>query len=114
MSFSTKYKFETSCNIKPSTHLHTLKTNIFKNKIKEVRNLIRNAKTNYYNMEFTKYKNDIKKTWQTIDDVINNSTIFSKTPEYFNISGDQIKNKKDIANHFNNFFINIGSKITKI
>ena len=69
--------------------------------------------TNYYNLEFTKYNNYIKKTWQTINDVMQKSKIFSKTPEYFNSSGDQIKNNKYIANHFNNFFINIGSKITK-
>ena len=47
--------------------------------------MTRDAKFLYYNLEFTRYKEDIKKTWETINDVMNKSKIQSKFPSYFNI-----------------------------
>ena len=63
------------------------------------------------NLEFTRYKEDIKKTWETINDVMNKSKIQSKFPSYFNINGTKLTDKKDIATEFNKFFINIGPKL---
>ena len=42
--------------------------------------MTREAKSVYYNLEFTRYKEDIKKTWETINDVMNKSKIQSKFP----------------------------------
>ena len=33
--------------------------------------MTREAKSLYYNLEFTRYKEDIKKTWETINDIMN-------------------------------------------
>ena len=52
----------------------------------------------------------IKKTWESINDVMNKSKIQSTFPSYFNINGTKLTDKKDIATEFNIFFINIGPK----
>ena len=80
-------------------------------KCKDVRKMTRDAKFLYYNLEFTRYKEDIKKTWETINYVMIKSKIQSKFPSYFNINGTKLTDKKDIATEFNKFFINIGPKL---
>ena len=35
--------------------------------------MTREAKSLYYNLEFTRYKEDIKKTWETINEQIKNT-----------------------------------------
>ena len=55
--------------------MNVLKHVELKNKVKEVRKLIRGAKTSHYNFEFSKHNKDIKKTWKTIADVMNKSRI---------------------------------------
>ena len=73
--------------------------------------MTREAKFLYYNLEFTRYKEDIKKTWETINDVMNKSKLQSKFPSYFNINGTKLTGKKNIATEFNKFFINIVQKL---
>ena len=63
-----------------------------------MRKLKRETKAEYYNLEFNKSKNDIKKTWETIADVMSKSKI-------------QITDKKEIPEKLNSFFINIGPKL---
>ena len=70
--------------------------------------LKREAKATYYNLQFSKYRNDIRKTWENIADVINKSKIQKQFLTYFNVNETKITNKKEIATQFNNFFINIG------
>ena len=40
----------------------------YKNKLNHV---IKNAKKAYYEKQFVKYKNNTKKTWQTINEILN-------------------------------------------
>ena len=96
---------------KPETYNYTVKEAEFKIKVKEVRKLKRETKAEYYNLEFNKSKNDIKKTWETIADVMSKSKIQNKCPAHFNINEKQITGKKEIAEKLNNFFINIGPKL---
>ena len=95
----------------PDTNSYIMKKAELKIKCKDVRKMTRDAKFLYYNLEFTRYKEDIKKTWETINDVMNKSKIQSKFPSYFNINGTKLTDKKDIATEFNKFFINIGPKL---
>ena len=44
---------------------------------------IRNSKKNYYFSEFSKYSDDIKKTWQTIGTVINRKNKKKLLPSHF-------------------------------
>ena len=83
-------------------NVNALKVALLKNKTKEVRKLKREEKASYYNLEFNKYKKDIKKT---------KSRSAKQLPGHFVVSGIEIKNKVDIANHFNNFFINNGPQL---
>ena len=53
----------------------------------------------------------LKKTWETIADVMSKSKIQNKFPAQFNINEKQITDKKEIAEKLNNFFINIGPKL---
>ena len=62
---------------KPETYNYTVKEAELNIKVKEVRKLKRETKVEYYNLEFNKSKNDIKKTWETIADVMSKSKINS-------------------------------------
>ena len=95
----------------PDTNSYIMEKAELKIKCKDVRKMTREAKLLYYNLEFTRYKEDIKKTWETINDVMNKSKIQSKFPSYFNINGTKLTDKKDNATEFNKFFINIGPKL---
>ena len=63
---------------KPEKYNYTVKEAEIKVKVKEVRKLKRETKAEYYNLEFNKSKNDIKKTLETIADVMSKSKINSQ------------------------------------
>ncbi len=52
----------------------------YKNKLNHV---IKTAKKVYYENQFIKYKNDIKMTWQKINEVLNRRKTKSKLPDTF-------------------------------
>ena len=62
----------------------------------------------YYNNVFNQYKFNIKKTWGTIKDILNKKNNTSASPDSLNVNGDIIKDEKKLADHFNNYFANIG------
>ena len=95
-----------------SQEYHTLKTNLRTyNNI--LRNSIRIAKTSYFNSCFQKFRNDIKKTWTTINDIMNKNNSSKSFPSHFVDRNRLITNKKDIANSFNDYLINIGPSLTE-
>ena len=72
-----------------------------------LKKLIRAAKANYYHSKFEQCKSDPKKTWQNINEVINRS--HSKNiPDHLIINHNKVTDKKTIADHFNNYFTEIG------
>ena len=70
--------------------------------------LIRQAKLNHYNNLFTKYKNDCKKTWETLNTIMNISKNACQFPSFFVINNQEISCKEAIARNFNEYFANIG------
>ena len=80
---------------------------------REVRKLIRENKTAFNKSELHKNKNDIKKTWGTITDILNKSKIYKAFPKIFHLDGHTIEGKSETASSFNNFFINIGPNLAK-
>ena len=62
----------------------------------------------YYNNVFNQYKFNIRKIWGTIKDILNKENNTSASPDSLNINEDIIKDKKKLADHFNNCFANIG------
>ena len=97
------------CN-KQSSEYNTLKNNlhVFNCILKKT---IREAKIKHYDKLFTQYKGDIKKTWQTISDIICKSNTKRITLDKIIVDSKVIKDKEEICNKFNEFFANIGPKL---
>ena len=71
---------------------------------------IRFTKREHYVHEFTKYKNHIRKTWDTLKN-INTKKSKSDSPPYFVEHGDKIFGSKTIADKFNEYFTKIGPEL---
>ena len=80
-----------------------------------MRKSIRYNKAAFNKEELEKNRHNIKQTWDTITDILNKSKIHKEFPKLFTINGKNITNPSEIAENFNNFFINIGPSLaTKI
>ena len=89
---------------------NTLKINLHTyNRI--LKQIIRKAKTSYYQSCFEKYKNDTKNTWKTIKTIINKDSAKTNLPETFKINNERESCPKKIADAFNNFFVQIGPEL---
>ena len=73
--------------------------------------MIKDAKARYYNDEFKKYNNNIKKTWQTINSILNRDRKTSNFPSYIKVNDRKITNKKHIVNSFNKYFTSVGEDL---
>ena len=67
----------------------------------------------YYNTVFEKSKHDIKKTWKTIADIIQISKNKPSGIKCILDNGRLVTIQLEIANKFNDFFININPSLTK-
>jgi hypothetical protein len=80
-------------------------------KYKQYRNIYnklkRNAKQLYYQQEFNKHKNSVKKTWQVLNSIIN------KTSNKFSILDFFSSEPKTIAQNFCNYFTDAGPNLAK-
>ena len=77
----------------------------------KLRKSIREAKRLHYLRLFTLHKNDIKKTWELINSTIKNKPN-SKSHCEFVLDGRTITNSGEIATAFNEYFVNIGRKLS--
>ena len=75
--------------------------NILKHNIKQAKQL-------FYRDFFITYKNNIKKTWNGIKEVMGKYHKAENYPELFKYNNKLLKKKQDIVNNFNDFFINLG------
>ena len=74
---------------------------------------IRKAKAKYYREHFQKCIGDIKQTWKNINKLLGKRGKNSDYPTHLIEDGKIIKDDKEIAEAFNNFFINIGPILAK-
>ena len=75
--------------------------------------IIRKAKHKYYNDKFKEFSKDSKKTWQTINEILGRKKGFNDIPQRF-VSNDKIlSGSLEIAEGFNEFFVNIGPNLAK-
>ena len=89
----------------------TLKTNLA-NYNQILRKSIRLAQKNYYESLFTKFKDDIRNTWKTINDLLHRIKKKKSFPLFFkDEENNMITDKTIIANKFNSFFAGIGPKL---
>ena len=77
----------------------------------KLRKSIREAKRLYYLRLFAIHKNDIQKTWIIINNTLNNNSRNSRQSEFI-VNNNKLRDSGDIANAFNNYFINIGRQLT--
>ena len=73
--------------------------------------IIAAAKRTHYAHLFDDFKSDARKTWHTIRQIIDNNGNKFEFPQCFHINRLRVTNNKDIANKFNELFVNIGSKL---
>ena len=78
---------------------------------RDLNDYITQAKAKYYSEQFDSFKDDVKKTWDTIKTAINRRRQKSAYPEFFNVNGNNIFDKTEISNEFNKYFINIGPEL---
>ena len=87
------------------------------NEYKRYRNLIvsltRLSEKKYYQSYFKDNYNNIRKTWDGIKSIINISNMKSMSPNSPNVNNKINTNPVDIANCFNDYFSNIGSKLAE-
>ena len=110
IKFRDKMYSRMKANSSIPTLFNTLKTELATyNSI--LKKLIREAKKNHYDQCFHKFKNDIKKTWQTIKTIINKNSNKSEFPSSFRMNDTIITDKQQIANSFNQYFTEIGPNL---
>ena len=74
--------------------------------------LKKKAKKKYYSEKISKYKHDAKKTWSIMKELIGKIKLKSSNfPRRITVNEVDIFDKCKIANEFNAFFTNIGSKL---
>ena len=70
------------------------------------------AEKDYYDRLITENKNNMKKSWQTLKEIINKKQA-SGASSRFMVNNKIITDKKEICDGFNSFFINVGPSLSK-
>ena len=71
---------------------------------------IRNAKSTYYKNKLEQYSGNCKKTWNVINSILHRQKNERLSNEFL-VNNKIITNPKEIANRFNDFFVNIGHSL---
>ena len=114
-SLNSKNKlYRTILQTNPNSDIYdTLQTN-YKTYKSIIRRSIMLAKRQYYHTAFNTHSNNLKKTWKTINDVLNRNNKKHNLPISFKSkNGALITSEKEIANSFNDYFINICNDTNK-
>ena len=74
---------------------------------------IRAVKQIYFESQFNRFKNDIRNTWKTINEILSKNKGKKTSSTIFKENGTSITDKTDIAEKFNNYFTNIGQTIAE-
>ena len=83
----------------------------YKTKRNLIKILTRKAKRDYYTTFFEENRTDIKKTWEGIRNIVNINKKSRVSPTILNYKNEIKSNKMDMAESFNDFFVNIGNGI---
>ena len=78
-----------------------LRESIYKDKRNRLNRLVKAAKKSYYSKQFENNKNDLKKSWTIIKEVINKRKIVSDLPSKFRYNNKVIEDNLSISNRFN-------------
>ena len=72
---------------------------------------IRLPKKEYYFKQFERYRCDIRKTWDTLRNILNKLKSKSVHPKMFLIDGHQVTNMTSIAHKVNEYLTSVGSNL---
>ena len=72
-------------------------------------------KKDYFENQFIKYKNNVKMTWQTINQVLNRNKSKGRLPDTFREKNKDVSFSDPvvIANRFNEYFVSVGPNLAK-
>ena len=79
--------------------------------INTVNSMIIHAKREYYNMKFEYENNNMRVTWTVIYDVLNKRRTTKNEIISIQHDGENVMDKYNIANFFNEYFVSIGLKL---
>ena len=82
----------------------------YKNKLT---NIIRISKKDYYHKILEQQKNNIQGTWKILNNIIKKGTGKPEYPKFLKKDNTFKENAKEIADDFNNFFVNVGPNLAK-
>ena len=74
-------------------------------------NLKRTSKKNYYSELLYTYRNDMKKTWRVLNNIMGKNVNKSSINTSFNHNNVQLNDKGQIAHEFCNYFTSVGEKL---
>ena len=86
--------------------------NKYKESLKQVNCLKRQAKKYYYEFKFEEYKNNVNRMWQVIKSILNKKR--KSTSNSLVCDGKVSTDSLQIANTFNDFFVEIGPKLANL
>jgi exonuclease III len=75
--------------------------------------LLRAAKQQYWTDQFNLCRNNMKTTWKNINTLLNRNNEKSNFPEFFLHNDNHVTNPQNIANEFNNFYVNLGPQLAQ-
>ena len=87
---------------------------VYKNYQKKYSSTLRAAKRNYFEKKFEECKSNMKSTWRLLNEVINKRKSRNTVQSSFIIDNKEITDPMEIANHFCDFFTNIGPNLAKM
>ena len=96
-------------SIKQPTQLNFIKYKQFRRTLNRE---LHKAKRDYYNKKMTDSRNNKRKCWTYIKELIGKEDTIHQ-PDYFLVDHSPITDNNKIANGFNNFFINVGATLAE-
>ena len=103
-----RFLYEQSLKLRTESAMNKYKT--YKNKLTYI---LRCEQKRYYCKLIDEHKGNMKKTWQILNRCISKSKQVSCIPKCFKANNLEVSESKDIANGFNNFFVNVGPNLAK-
>ena len=77
-----------------------------------VNNMNTQLKRKYFSEKLTQFQGDLKKTWKTINQVINKKSGTTVVP-CLTVDGQTVRGHKDIASSMNEYFCSVGNKLSE-
>ena len=82
--------------------------NKFRNRVNRE---LKKAKKSHYTEYFNEHSNNVRKTWQGIRSLVNVKNNLNQGLSQLKINGKLLDEPKDVANHINEFFVNVGPSL---